>query len=138
MNASKMNGGAIMIGSDLNGCVTMPKPRQGPVRSDIRSRYRGDIYNNWSREIHYAPAGAGTFAPTSSSSMPTMLRKYTFGNKTWDYNTEGFAHIGLYPDYYQDLKNLGMTHDEREVFFNAADYFVNMWDRCLRSSRNVR
>jgi len=66
------------------------------------------------------------------------LRKYSFGNKPWDYNTEGFAHIGLYPDYFQDLKNLGMTLDERQVFFNAADYFVSMWDRCEKSKGNVR
>lgn len=66
------------------------------------------------------------------------MRKYHFGNKTWDYNTEGVAHIGLYPDYYQDLKNLGMTQGERQVFFSAADYFVNMWDKCQRSKAHVR
>ena len=65
------------------------------------------------------------------------MRKYTFGHKTWDYNTEGVAHIGLYPDYYQDLKNLGMTQQERQVFFSAADYFVNMWDKCEKNKSNL-
>ncbi|HVU55250.1 MAG TPA: hypothetical protein VHD83_09355 [Puia sp.] len=62
----------------------------------------------------------------------------SFGNKPWDYNTERVAHIGLFPDYFQDLKNLGMTQDERQAFFTAADYFVNMWDRYEKNKGNVR
>lgn len=132
----KMNGGAVMIGSDVNGAVTMPKPRHGPGRDAVRSRYSGSIYNNWSREVRYA--GIGMPTSVSSTSPTTLLRKYKFGNKTWDYNTEGVAHIGLYPDYFQDLKNLGMTQGERQIFFNAADYFVGMWDRCVKRSKSIR
>ncbi|MGC4100044.1 membrane dipeptidase [Ferruginibacter sp.] len=134
MSAQKMNGGGIMMGSDINGFVTMPKPRQGPGRGEERSRYSGGIYNNWGKQISYAPAGFPTHNATTNT---YLLRKYTFGNKSWDYNTEGVAHIGLYPDYYQDLKNLGMTQGERQVFFSAADYFVNMWDKCESSKKNV-
>lgn len=134
MNAVKMNGGAIMMGSDINGFVTMPKPRHGAGRGEERSRYAGGIYNNWGRQVSYAGAGM----PTHTTTSTYLLRKYTFGNKTWDYNTEGVAHIGLYPDYYQDLKNLGMSQTERQVFFSAADYFVNMWDKCEKGKLNVR
>ena len=131
---SKMNGGAVMIGSDLNGCVTMPKPRHGAGRGEERSRYIGGIFNNWTKEIQYAEAGMPLQA---SPGAPVKMRKYTFGNKTWDYNTEGVAHIGLYPDYYQDLKNLGMNAQERQIFFSASDYFVNMWDKCEKGKLNV-
>jgi hypothetical protein len=31
-----------------------------------------------------------------------------------------------------------MTQGERQVFFSAADYFVNMWDKCQRSKAHVR
>jgi microsomal dipeptidase-like Zn-dependent dipeptidase len=139
MNASKMNGGAIMMGSDINGAVTMPKPRHGPTRIGMRERYIGgggnSIYNYWSREVEYA----GTGMPLQSSpGSPMKLRKYKFGNKEWNYNTEGVAHMGLYPDYFQDLKNLGMNRDERQVFFSAADYFVAMWDKAVKSGRRVR
>jgi microsomal dipeptidase-like Zn-dependent dipeptidase len=122
----KMGNVAITMGSDINGFVTMTKPRHGPARVGVRSRYTGAIYNNWSTQIHYALAPA------------PGLRKYTFGNKTWDYNTEGIAHIGLYPDFYQDLKNLGMSQTERQVFFSTADYFVNMWETCIRKKAGVR
>jgi len=32
----------------------------------------------------------------------------------------------------------GMSQQERQVFFTAADYFVTMWDKCEKSKANVR
>lgn len=122
----KMDNAAITMGSDINGFVTLTKPRHGGDRAGVRSRYPGAVSNNWNMQVHYAVAPA------------PGLRKYTFGNKTWDYNTEGIAHIGLYPDFYQDLKNLGMSQTERQVFFSTADYFVNMWENCVRRKADVR
>jgi microsomal dipeptidase-like Zn-dependent dipeptidase len=122
----KMGNAGVTMGSDINGFVTMTRPRHGSTRVGVRSRYTGAIYNNWNMQVQYAPAPA------------RGLRKYRFGNKTWDYNTEGIAHIGLYPDFYQDLKNLGMSQTERQVFFSTADYFVNMWETCMRQKGSVR
>jgi microsomal dipeptidase-like Zn-dependent dipeptidase len=105
-----MGNKAITMGSDINGFVVMPGPRSG---SHI-------IYNNETRDNDMTMC---TFGPA---------------NKTWDYNRDGVAHIGLYPDFFQDLKDQGMTQRERQVFFNAADYLVNMWQQCERQSNNVR
>ncbi|MFM9910108.1 MAG: membrane dipeptidase [Chitinophagaceae bacterium] len=105
---SMMGGKAVTMGSDINGFVTMPHPRAG---SNVR--YANDTHES-------------------------TLSKYHFEEKEWDYNTEGVAHIGLYPDYFQDLKNLGMTKRERQVFFSAADYIINMWQQCERISSAVR
>lgn len=105
---SMMNNKAVTMGSDINGFVVMPSPRPGSA-------------------VRYFPS-------TSESAM----HAYTFFGKTWNYNTDGVAHIGLYPDYFQDLKNLGMNKRERQVFFSAADYIVNMWQACERNKVNVR
>lgn len=56
-------------------------------------------------------------------------------SRNWDYNTQGVAHIGLYPGIYQDLANLGMTVDERREFFGAADAFARMWGQDRGASR---
>jgi microsomal dipeptidase-like Zn-dependent dipeptidase len=109
----KMGGAAVTMGSDINGFVTMPHPRFTAAGTGSN------------RVVYRTPARAG-------------LVQYRFYNKTWDYNTEGVAHIGLYPDFYQDLKNVGMSQSERQVFFNAADYFVNMWEKCETSKTSVR
>jgi hypothetical protein len=66
-----------------------------------------------------------------------LLSQYNFGHY-WDFNQEGLAHIGLYPDLFQDLKNLGMTFEERSEFFGAADAFARMWDQIDASKVAVR
>ncbi|QNA43298.1 membrane dipeptidase [Lacibacter sediminis] len=107
---SMMGNKAVTMGSDINGFVVMPSPRPGSA-------------------VKYFPS-------TSESAMT----KYSFGpaNKTWDYNTDGVAHIGLFPDYFQDLKNQGMSKNERQVFFSAADYIMNLWQLCERNKVLVR
>jgi hypothetical protein len=107
---SMMGNKAVTMGSDINGFVEMPSPRPGSA-------------------VKYFPS-------TSTSAM----QKYSFGpaNKSWDYNTDGVAHIGLFPDYFQDLKNQGMTKNERQIFFSAADYIMNLWQLCERKKTLVR
>jgi microsomal dipeptidase-like Zn-dependent dipeptidase len=108
---------AFSLGSDINGFERMPGPRQGSAV----------MYCN-----------AGIRCPTNT------MRQYSFGTnadgtpRLWDYNKEGVAHIGLYPDIYQDLKNLGMTEQERTAFFGAADAFARMWDKIEVQKSTVR
>lgn len=64
------------------------------------------------------------------------LKQASFAGKTWDYNRDGVAHIGLYPDIWQDLRNLNMRLSEREEFFTAADAFAVMWDK-IESKRGA-
>jgi hypothetical protein len=60
------------------------------------------------------------------------------GPKRWNYNNEGVAHYGLLPDFLQDLKNIGMSPQERSSFFTSAEYFAQMWEKSLIMSGNVR
>jgi hypothetical protein len=46
--------------------------------------------------------------------------------------------MGMYPDFYQDLKNIGMTQDERNEFFGAVDAFARMWDTIEARRGTVR
>lgn len=68
----------------------------------------------------------------------SQLTPCTMGTKTWDFNTEGFAHYGLFPDYIQSMKNAGMTAEEERVFFSSAEYFAQMWRKCERQKSQVR
>lgn len=62
----------------------------------------------------------------------------TTKGKTWNYNIDGMAHYGLMVDFFQDLKNVGMTNKDMSVLFNSAEDFAKMWERCLRQSDNVK
>lgn len=101
---------AFSLGSDINGFEETPRARAGAA-------------------VVYCPDEA------SCAAAPGALRQYAFGiqadgmPRLWDYNTDGVAHIGLYPDIYQDLANLGLTAAERASFFNATEAFARMWDK---------
>jgi hypothetical protein len=105
-------GPAFTLGSDINGLEEMPPPRAG-----ANVIYCTDNDANCRRQY------------------PNAMRKYAFGTmangqpRYWNYNTEGVSHIGLYPDSYQDMKNVDAGREWREKFFNAADAFARMWDK---------
>lgn len=58
------------------------------------------------------------------------FKKCTTGNRTWDINTDGFAHYGLFPDYIKSWEASGMTNQEKNIFMQSAEYFTQMWEKC--------
>jgi microsomal dipeptidase-like Zn-dependent dipeptidase len=122
------NAPAFAMGSDINGFVETPRPRHNvKLQADpgaSAQRPSGITVAAWNTRVQY-----GTGA---------LLQYRSETGRAWDYNTEGVAHIGLYPDLFQDLKNLGMTADERIEFFNAADAFARMWDQIETSRAAIR
>jgi len=58
------------------------------------------------------------------------LTQATMGKKIWDFNTDGMAHYGLLPDYIESCKKVGMTKEEQDGFYSAANRFLNMWEKC--------
>ena len=53
-------------------------------------------------------------------------------SRTWDFNTEGMVHIGLYPDFFEALKKDGVSLDVLHQFFLGAENFIQMWEKCER------
>ena len=79
-----MNGGAVGIGSDFNGLAGEPAPRFGP---DACDGDRSDPYN---------PA-AGISYPLTPFGGGAPFGQLHIGTRTFDYNNDGLANIGLYP-----------------------------------------
>ena len=61
--------------------------------------------------------------------QPIQLQASTLGNKTWDFNNDGMAHFGMYPDLIQDLRNLGFTARDLGPLFRSAEQYIRMWER---------
>lgn len=51
------------------------------------------------------------------------------GNTGWDINLDGFQHIGLLPDFMQDVRNVGVPFEYMTPLFNAAEEYVRLWER---------
>jgi microsomal dipeptidase-like Zn-dependent dipeptidase len=99
--------GGVALGSDCSGMEQLPAPRNA---QDVV--YRGDVA---------APASA--------------LAPFQLGEKWYDINTDGFAHIGMYPDFLEDGVCSGLlTHAAVTELFNAPEAFATAWESCLRLS----
>jgi microsomal dipeptidase-like Zn-dependent dipeptidase len=55
--------------------------------------------------------------------------------KRWDINFEGVAHYGLLPDFFQDLKNVGLESQDMSVLFKSAEHFAQMWTKTIDAAQ---
>jgi hypothetical protein len=51
------------------------------------------------------------------------------GRAGWDYNLDGLQHIGLYPDLFQDMRNVGVQWEQMGPLFHAAQDYLITWRR---------
>jgi hypothetical protein len=49
-----------------------------------------------------------------------------------DINAAGFANVGMYPDYFQDLRALGLSAAELAPLFRSAERTIQMWEKACR------
>jgi len=104
----------VPYGSDFSGFALHPRPRFGP-----------EGWTNSTNPVVYPVAvdsrvGTGQFG------------KVQTGTKFYDFNTDGFAHVGLLPDFIQDLKNIGLSPAELDPLFRSAEAYLEMWERVER------
>jgi microsomal dipeptidase-like Zn-dependent dipeptidase len=60
-----------------------------------------------------------------------------FGNKRWNYNTEGVAHVGLFPDALRDVESQGGQAMVNELF-DGAEAFAPTWEKAVAAGKRVR
>jgi hypothetical protein len=54
------------------------------------------------------------------------------GRAGWDYNLDGLQHIGLYPDLFQDMRNVGVQWEQMGPLFHAARDYLTTWRRGVK------
>lgn len=109
----KMQGGAVGFGTDFNGLAGHPAPRFGLSACDGET---------------LAPQDGGVSYPFSLHGMPGTLDIHEFEDRTFDYNVDGLAHIGLLPDMIEDLKSVGLTDEDLVPLFSSAEAYITMWE----------
>lgn len=58
-----------------------------------------------------------------------VLRRLRTGSRWWDYNTDGMAHYGMLPDFFQDLRNIGVSAAALQTLFRSAEDYIRMWEK---------
>lgn len=115
-----MNGGAVGIGSDFNGLSGEPAPR-----------FNGNGHNDACGNDYdpgYTPTG-GVSYPITPFALPGSIGKMSIGTRTFDYDDDGLANIGLYPDFIADLRSQGMSNADLTPLFRSAEAYIEMWEK---------
>lgn len=125
-------GMSIALGTDFNSPLAEPGPRFGSGQCFV---YPGENYSNrdssqqkWGGQLNYRFLARGSL---------TELDRYTSGNRTFDFNYDGLAHVGLLPDFLADLEALGMSAEELDPMFHSAEGYIEMWERAIAASHNL-
>jgi hypothetical protein len=111
-------GGPVGMGSDFNGIAGHVGPRfgSGSCGGNGLERTKQEAANN--RLVYpFTLPGFGTFSNQVS------------GQRTFDFNYDGLAHIGLLPDMVADLKNVGLTDQQLQPLFGGAQAYINSWSK---------
>ncbi|HYI38671.1 MAG TPA: hypothetical protein VEX39_18840 [Thermoleophilaceae bacterium] len=66
--------------------------------------------------------------PFTALDGKTKMGRQVTGKRTFDYNTEGVAHYGLYADWLADLRRTGGQQMAREMN-RGAEAYLQMWER---------
>lgn len=110
--------GPVAFGSDFNGFGGHLAPRFGhdacggdPIERSHQLRYTSRLNYPFTLD-HF-----GTFA------------KQVTGQRTFDYNTDGLAHVGLLPDLVADLKVVGLNDSDLNALWMSASGYIDVWEK---------
>lgn len=116
----------IGIATDMNAFFPMPGPRFGP---DACPGGKGPQWDrlHTARVIYPFTAlanGQLLYASRAVENDPSVTR-------TFDFNLDGLAHIGLLPDLVEDLRKLGLSDEILEPLMSSAEGYIQVWERAL-------
>ncbi len=112
----------IAFGSDFGAMFHEPGPRFGV---DAEHCADGDVGGSLSERVSldYGRDGFEIFPGRG------RFKRQQTGERTFDYNIDGLAHVGLLPDFMADLKNVGVSEQELDPLFRSAETYIRMWER---------
>jgi microsomal dipeptidase-like Zn-dependent dipeptidase len=114
--ASKMQGGPVGFGTDFNGFAGSPRPRFGP---DSLAQLK----------LGAAPPTNPVQYPFIAAATGKTMNRSKVGDKMFDYNLDGLAHVGLLPDMIADFQAMGLTEEDLDPILHSAEGYVRMWEK---------
>jgi microsomal dipeptidase-like Zn-dependent dipeptidase len=126
-----MGGQPVSFGSDFNGIAAHVGPRFGRYGCGsnlvIPFATSSDPTTLAERSLQYL-AGNQLHYPFTLPGFGTFDKQVT-GDKTFDFNVDGLAHIGLLPDLVAELGNLTARSDFPYVLDRSAEAYIRVWER---------
>lgn len=122
-------GGPVAFGSDFNGVAGHTGPRFGsdacggdpgltaPELAARVAERRAQLQAGDRVEYPFTLPGFGRF------------EKQVTGQKSFDFNVDGLAHVGLLPDLVADLRQIGVSDQDLDPLFESAEGYVTLWEQ---------
>lgn len=131
--ATDVMGGPVAFGSDFNGVAGHVGPRFGSegCGGDPGLGTAPEFAVRLAERRAQLLAGDELRYPFTIEGFGSFDRQRT-GDKTFDFNTDGLAHVGLLPDLVADLKQVGLSDRDLEPLFESAAAYVDLWERATR------
>ncbi len=115
-------GGHITLGSDWNGFASWASPRFSAQPCERKNRAGAAIPK---------PAPIGYPLPLPRGLVPAAIGPVTslspMAEATFNYNTHGLMNVGLTPEFFEDLRLVGLSLEQLEPIYRSARGFVEIW-----------
>jgi len=96
---------------DFNGFAQYTKPRFGEL-SDCETEQKEPL----------------TY-PFTSFAGDITFNKLQTGSRSYDFNTDGLANIGLLPDLIEEARRAGVSDEAVTLLFKTAEAYIQLWER---------
>jgi microsomal dipeptidase-like Zn-dependent dipeptidase len=134
-------GGPVSFGSDFNGIAAHIGPRFGKAGcgTNVGTASFPPDGTLAERSLQYFSVGGtdrqyGLQYPFTLSGFGSFDRQVT-GDKTFDFNVDGLAHIGLEPDLVAEMQNFE-TANRMSLLFRSSEAYIRVWERATNAVPN--
>ena len=108
---------AVALATDFMGGVNQPGPRFGDdACTDAEDRDREKTLQE--------AEGKRVSYPFSLPGRTQAIGESVIGQRTFDFNTDGLAHVGMLPDFIADLRAIGLGPDDLKPLFSSAEGYI--------------
>ncbi|MGI8498723.1 MAG: membrane dipeptidase [Gemmatimonadaceae bacterium] len=111
--------GPVAIGTDLNAADGYVGPRFGSKAcggNDVEAKAQ-----SLGSQVTY-PLPVFLSTGWTAGTLPVSVQLP-------NYNTSGYAEVGLFPEFLRDLHNSGLADDKMTMLFRSAEAYIEMWER---------
>lgn len=122
----------------------------GDVRSEL-GLYPGTVFSTDAQGmVGHAYPRFGPLAPCDEPQTNPVVYPFksfdgavTFyqqqtGHRVFDFNTDGLAHLGLFPDMVEDMRRQGMPDEKVQRLFQGAESYLRAWERAIDRSKSLQ
>ena len=118
--------GPVALGTDFNGVAAHTGPRFGGAGCGGEDSVV-DLVATRKEERSAQEIEGNRLVYPFTNEFGTFDRQVT-GQQTFDFNTDGLAHVGLLPDMLADVKKIGLSDANLDPLYRSANRYLEVWE----------